>query len=29
MNGSKLSTLLFCTLVETFSIILSYTGQAI
>gem|GEM_PF-5865061 len=29
MNGSGFTTLLFCTFVEPFSIILSYTGQAI
>ena len=29
MNGSGFTTLLFCTFVETFSIILSYIGQTI
>ncbi len=29
MNGSGFTTLLFCTFVEPFLIILSYTGQAI
>ena len=29
MNGSGFTTLLFCTFVEPFLIILSYTGQTI
>ena len=29
MNGSGFTTLLFCTFVEPFSIILSYTGHTI
>lgn len=29
MNGSGFTTLLFCTFVEPFSIISSYTGQTI